>query len=365
MSMILDMAIGLAAVFALLSLMCSALHEFLLGQLGRVRSRVLEDAIKTMCGEDLGKKLLSHELVQRLATPPPVWMAWLGRKDPGPTYLPVKTFVDTFIDTLGQENKKGDGTVPSLAELVKAATAEGAAVKLLSKELAEALRAMLAEATTPEQVRQRLEEWFNGTMERWTGHFRRYTRAWMIVWAALLVLLLNIDTLKIARYLSYTPSALKALVEAAPQLAQQYQPTLTNRIAATPTAPAAPPTAPATTPAAPAAAPTPVAPGHAQPAISTNLSPEAIARLNHELFRSASSHLFGFDLPIGWAQCPWTSFQQSTWIAVLQKLFGLAISAAAISMGAPFWFDLLSRIASLRSSVKPATQSPATLPSTK
>ena len=33
----------------------------------------------------------------------------------------------------------------------------------------------------------------------------------------------------------------------------------------------------------------------------------------------------------------------------LIKLLGLLLSAAALSMGAPFWFDLLQKIAAVRS----------------
>jgi hypothetical protein len=42
----------------------------------------------------------------------------------------------------------------------------------------------------------------------------------------------------------------------------------------------------------------------------------------------------------------------------LYSVFGWLITIFALSMGAPFWFDLLGQIASLRSSVKPATSAP-------
>ena len=46
--------------------------------------------------------------------------------------------------------------------------------------------------------------------------------------------------------------------------------------------------------------------------------------------------------PIGWNGSPWT------WIEFFKSLAGWLITAAAVSLGAPFWFDLLSKVANLR-----------------
>ena len=36
-----------------------------------------------------------------------------------------------------------------------------------------------------------------------------------------------------------------------------------------------------------------------------------------------------------------------------QKVFGLLITIFAVTLGAPFWFDVLSKVANLRNSIKP------------
>lgn len=59
-------------------------------------------------------------------------------------------------------------------------------------------------------------------------------------------------------------------------------------------------------------------------------------------------------LTIGWEDDDTTDWQ---WIT---KAIGLMLTALAASLGAPFWFDLLKRVVSIRSSGKaPPAQAPA------
>src|SRR5262249_2757424 len=59
---------------------------------------------------------------------------------------------------------------------------------------------------------------------------------------------------------------------------------------------------------------------------------------------SCGSNLFPDDLPVGWTKKEWNRTSSSTGSALL-KFLGLFFSALAIALGAPFWFDLLKRIA--------------------
>lgn len=68
----------------------------------------------------------------------------------------------------------------------------------------------------------------------------------------------------------------------------------------------------------------------------------------------AVNTLSQFGLPLGWLVLPQTIFG---WFL---KSLGLLITAAAVSLGAPFWFDLLNRITNTRSSgPKPRVSTPA------
>jgi hypothetical protein len=61
--------------------------------------------------------------------------------------------------------------------------------------------------------------------------------------------------------------------------------------------------------------------------------------------------LDALELPIGW---PDATFGRDWYMRIL----GWLITGAAISLGAPFWFDLLNRMMVVRSTVKPHEKSP-------
>lgn len=57
-------------------------------------------------------------------------------------------------------------------------------------------------------------------------------------------------------------------------------------------------------------------------------------------------------LPIGWSNSPGRPDHDwiSSWKGWLSKIFGVLFTAAAIMLGAPFWFDLLGKFVKLRAS---------------
>jgi hypothetical protein len=62
-------------------------------------------------------------------------------------------------------------------------------------------------------------------------------------------------------------------------------------------------------------------------------------------------------LPVGWGSDDTRTVPRTVggWAT---KVLGWLVTAAAISLGAPFWFDLLNKIAVVRSTVKPREKSP-------
>ena len=55
-------------------------------------------------------------------------------------------------------------------------------------------------------------------------------------------------------------------------------------------------------------------------------------------------------IPLGWD----TEKVSGFW-AWVSKVCGLLITMFAVSLGAPFWYDLLCKVANIRNSVKPLT----------
>jgi hypothetical protein len=74
-------------------------------------------------------------------------------------------------------------------------------------------------------------------------------------------------------------------------------------------------------------------------------------------------------LPVGWSRDPndpgyfhppRLSLEFAGW--ALYKLFGLIISIVAVSLGAPFWFDTLSKFMNLRSAGTPPGETKKSAP---
>ena len=67
--------------------------------------------------------------------------------------------------------------------------------------------------------------------------------------------------------------------------------------------------------------------------------------------RAVIAQIQQLSLPIGWNARPAGS--KSLWTSVLAPAFGWLTTALAISLGAPFWFDVLKRVMEIRATVKP------------
>lgn len=80
-----------------------------------------------------------------------------------------------------------------------------------------------------------------------------------------------------------------------------------------------------------------------EPAVRAAVS-GAAQGANAANFEDPVATLTQFDLPLGWSFLPQTI---DSW---LLKFAGLLITTAAISLGAPFWFDILKKLGNARSS---------------
>jgi hypothetical protein len=74
----------------------------------------------------------------------------------------------------------------------------------------------------------------------------------------------------------------------------------------------------------------------------------------HETVAKATSDINALPLPLGWSQ-GYHHFWSWVW-----AVFGALLTLGAISLGAPFWFDTLSKVARIRSTGTPPPASDAT-----
>ena len=118
---------------------------------------------------------------------------------------------DSTGETSGQSN-----TDPVLTQLREGV----AALSVISPELNQTLSALLLniEQYTTEKERQianargNLESWFNNSMDRVSGVFKRYNQALALILGIIFSLFLNVDSISIAQYLWREPAVRQVLV---------------------------------------------------------------------------------------------------------------------------------------------------------
>jgi len=299
-STILDVAIGMVFVYLLISLICSALNEYIESKL-KNRSKDLEKGIANLLGDpQLVKDLYQHPLVKALYSGTDL-----------PSYIPSQTFSLALwnLATYAQESK--DATVAvtrSLPEIRKVVS------QMPNSDLKRALLTLMDEAGNDlERARVNVERWYDDAMDRVSGWYKRRTQWILLALGLAFAVALNIDSIRIADRL-YLDTPMR------------------NAIAAT-------------------------AEGYAAAARTTgNVPPEKQIDDNFKRIKSLG-------LPLGWdlKEFPKGSSPAGEWIGVIVlKLLGLILTGLAVSLGAPFWFDLLNKFMVVRSTIKPREKSEET-----
>jgi len=358
-SSVLEVAIGVVFVYLLLSLICTALNEGISSVINK-RGKNLFEGVKNLLNDPeftgLAQELYHHGLVDGLSQ---------NASKPGeptrlPSYMHSGTFSLALLDILGARGAitTADTNVAIDAEAAaKLKSARDAAVasagqpgnldlvnkvaitleqalaigRTLAAKSPDALATVQAGVNTlpdghskesmlvlidktrrevknaehqVEAFRQNIETWYNNSMDRVGGWYKRWTQRVLFVLAFVVVFAANADTLMLIQRLTMDGAVRAALVNAAQDAAKL--------------------------------------PAPEGGAVDT--------RVNAVLDRAKD-----LNLPLGWALAvndprhiplEKSGWDFSGWL--LFKVFGLLISACAVSLGAPFWFDLLSKFVNIR-----------------
>ncbi|HHT9146369.1 MAG TPA: hypothetical protein ACFYD4_11995 [Candidatus Wunengus sp. YC61] len=314
-SQILEVAMGLVLVYSILSLICSAVNEWIASRLG-MRAEYLEKAIINIFNDPekkgKAKEFYDHPLIKGLMD---------GEKLP--SYIPSSTFALALLDVVApSDTAAGIKTFADVKDTIS---------KLPVCEIRSVLLSFFSTAQENlANVRKDIESWFDGAMQRVSGWYKRKTQ-WIILGISFLVSgFLNVDSFMIANTL-LRDDALRALVVASAQMAVKNTQSDPN-----------------------------AAVGNNPPSGQNAMAKNNIGELHAELQN--------LNLPIGWARkhdkLKWSSKQKPLpddpravpddimgWV---YKVIGIVFTALAISQGAPFWFDLLNKFVNLRGAgVKP------------
>lgn len=306
----LDLALGMIVVFLLVSTLCSAVREGIESIL-KTRAAYLERAIRELLddrdGKGLTTALFEHPMLSGLflgtyrpkAAQKKFWLLANGRGLP--SYVPASSFAKAVLDiatrgaaTGDQTNQMGGGT--TTVGSLRAALSNPQS--LLSARVRRVLLQALDTASGDlKQVEKSLEDWFNGSMDRVSGWYKRSTQ-WVVLIIAILVTVTgNLDSIAIAKHFYRDDAARTAAVNFARTSADE---------------------------------------GKSPPAEKAR---EVLTRL---------------ELPIGWDK---TALNANCW-GWFNRVLGWILTAFAAMLGAPFWFDVLNKVMVIRSTVKPREKSP-------
>jgi hypothetical protein len=289
----------------------------------------------------------NHPLIKGI-TGQPIFLTRYRDKLPfkvRPSYIPSRTFVLALLDTVAPAS--GGQTPAQAADRIKAALDGN------NDALSKQLKILLEDAEgNLEKFKQSAEQWFDNSMERVSGWYKRRTQWILLLLAMLVTLFMNADTVALTNTLWHDPAVRSALVAQAQQYAQeqrqQDESLVREQQAKSKAAPG-------------------VAADVAEPPDRLPYDPaEAQFRAASEQFDSSVDRLRSLAIPIGWRDSdqendPREPFPTPDQYADAIRRHGLGwlLTTLAISIGAPFWFDMLNKVISIRASGKPPEEKPA------
>jgi len=142
---------------------------------------------------------------------------------------PKNDALQTAATTARQQANEAAGKLaPSASSLLADARDKVAGVQsdVVPPELKTALLALMDNAgTNLNKASANLEQWFNDSMDRVSGVYKRKSQAFVMIVAIIVTLLANVDTLQVADSLSHDKAVRDSLVAAAPEFAKKAEPT--------------------------------------------------------------------------------------------------------------------------------------------
>jgi hypothetical protein len=292
----LDIAIALVLMYLVLSLIGTVVNEFIATKM-KLRANTLQSAVQSMIDNaTLRGDFYNHGLID-------------GTNDAiegeHVSYIAGSTFAMALISSL-------DTTKP----LPGFTNVKSAVENLPDCNIRDVLLAELGKAGNDlDKFRTGIATYFDNVMDRVGGLYKRNMKWISLAIGFVIVIALNADSVSVSRAL-WKDSALRD------QMAQDAQ-----KFVAT--------------------AQTGGGAGAPQAAADIGQTEQTIARLEQEIR----------PLPIGWPDRNFSPLSKPpngrwTWYGalwiVLIKAFGLVMTALAVSLGAPFWFDLLGKFMNLR-----------------
>jgi hypothetical protein len=300
-SQVLEVVIGLLLIYSALSVACSGIKEFI-ASVFALRSKTLGEAIRKMlqdANNDVVQRVLEHPVIAGTAAP--------GNKLP--SYISSRNFALALLDAVAPVS----GAIqPRTIQDLRAAVTNLPSPKL-RKTLLGLIDSAQGDLTT---AQDRIEHWFDDTMERVSGWYKRVAQRVIFAVGFVLCLALNADTFQVSKELWSEQTVRNAVVMEATQLARESKSVI------------------------------PVSDSSAVPSAAK----PTLVQLQQVSEAVRAAHPF----PFGWSHDVHDIRTAIlSWPGGLFKLLGILVTSLATLMGAPFWFDLLNKVINLRISGEP------------
>ncbi len=303
-----DIAIGIVFVFLMLSLIGSTVNEIIFSFLN-MRGKELLRGLKTLLDDDdatgLVKRLYNHGQVFGL------FEGAFDPKKPGklPSYIPPQNFVRAFLDIIPDAahlSPAGDvqKDVPAIVSALRTAALKLAADQKTEKVGKPLVSMIDAAGNDPAKLEKSIGDWYNSAMDRVSGWYKYQTQWALFAIGLVIAVVLNANSIAIVKQLSID-STLRQSIVAAAQSAKQPDGTGGQPIK------------------------------------------DQIQQAQDQV-----SKISNLGIPLGLDQK-----QLADPTAWPQMLLGWLLTAIAVSLGAPFWFDILNKFMVVRSTVKPREKS--------
>ena len=311
----LDVAIGMAFLFFLLSTIVAAIQEMVAGWLGW-RAQELEKALRSYFAvpkegadpldepaviqkvQDLFKSPRIASLVDDARNAPGRLARRLNRGETrrSPSYIPARAFALTVLDTFSPPLPGNPGEAPSHNAIAEA--------KSLADEIeVESVRRAVFDAleqgrSNLEDIRKEVERSFDQLMDRCSGWYKRRAQKFLVLFGILVAVGVNVDAFHVADRLSKDDALRAAVVQSASTAAEGDQQSTSG---------------------------------------TDEKSPE-------ERVADRLDEVEQLGVPVGWESA---NVPDGFW-SWLGRLAGWSATVLALSLGAPFWFDVLGKFARLR-----------------
>jgi hypothetical protein len=328
----LDVAIGLFFIYLTLSLLVSGIQE-LIATVLEWRAKQLKEAIQILLGDneandpsakqaqEIAKELWNHPLIRSLN------QRKIIRGSVGPSYISSKMFAATLLEILQTDYDFNlSGTIDDIVESIKEK-------KKLDTEIGRRIYsiALIAqrEASASEKGIKSLEKeiiiWFDQSMERASGVYNRNVKGVTLLIGFLVTLAINADTFHILERLNKDAALRSSINQVASKVISNNKKQIDECLIE---------------------------------ANKLNNPSQKLTRQN-QCFEDINAGLDKITMPLGWSTMEEFNKQVNPrypakpqlgdWVfGIIKLIFGWLLSAGAIAMGAPFWFDLLGKFINVR-----------------